>query len=205
MTQSDLWKLILDLCNLLLSFVSTFVVSGVAIWGVYTYFKDRKRDREIRQEELSWRKTQFILELAEDFEKDEQHQIASRLITYGTGLPQNSMLDKILCNSIETLSKPEMELRCAIDNYLDFFDRLYHFTFVTRSINVADIEVFGWYIAQIDAIKDVHEYAQAAGFEDVLRLNTELQKLFGERLWYKNVHTGPVVHQDNSVSASDQI
>ncbi len=197
MNQLNPWELMLDLCNLTISLVSTLVVIGVAIWGVYTYFKDRKRDQEIRLEELSWRKTQFVLELAEDFEEDKQHQIASRLITYGTGLPMNSTLDKILCTDIATLSKQEMELRCAIDNYLDFFDRLYHFTFVTRSINIADIEVFGWYIAQIDVTQDVHEYARGTGFEDVLRLNAELQKLFGERSWYKNVHKGQAVHQDS--------
>lgn len=197
--QLDLWNLILDLLNIILSAIGTFVVSGVAIWGVYTYFKDRKRDREIRQEELSWRKTQFILELAEDFEKDPQHQIASRLISYSTGLPKNSTLDKILCNSTNMLSEPEMELRYAIDNYLDFFDRLYHFTFVTRSINVTDIEVFGWYIAQISEVKEVHDYAEAAGFEDVLTLNVELQKLFGKKHWYRTVHEARVIHQDNGV------
>jgi hypothetical protein len=195
----NMTQLQLDFWNLVLSVISTSLVIILAIAGGFRYFQERKRDRETRQEELAWRKTQFILELAEDFEKDVQHQVAWKLLTYGTGLPKNSTLTKILGENTNVLTKTEMQLRYAIDDYLDFFDRLYHFTFVTHALNVADIEVFGWYIAQIGETREIHEYAKGAGFEDVLGLNMEFQKLFGKKHWYKTIRKTRPIHQDNGV------
>jgi hypothetical protein len=186
----------LEFWNLILSTVSTFIVVTAAIAGAIKYFQERRRDREVRQEELAWRKTQFILELAENFEKDVQHQVVGRLLAYGIGLPKNSTLKRILGKNTKGLNESEMKIRFAIDNYLDFFDRLYHFTFVTCALNISDIEVFGWYIAQIGETKAIREYAKAAGFEDVLELNMELHKQFRRRHWYKVFRKHQVTHRD---------
>ena len=180
-------QLQIDLWNLILSIISTIIIIMVTIAGAIRYFQERKRDRIIRQEELAWRKTQFILELADEFEKDIQHQIVWRLLAYGKGLPENSSISKVLSNNLNELNESELKLRYAIDDYLDFFDRLYHFTFVTRALNIADLEVFGWYIAEIGKTKEIHDYAKVAGFEDVLELNKELHKMFGKKHWYKAV------------------
>ncbi|HND75640.1 MAG TPA: hypothetical protein PLQ75_05850 [Anaerolineales bacterium] len=177
----------IDFWNFILSAVSTFVVVSAALAGTIKYFQERQRDREVRREELSWRKTQFLLELADDFEEDERHEPAWQFLAYGIGLPKNSSLKKILGGNVNILTASELKLRYSIDNYLDFFDRLYHFTFITQSLNISDIEVFGWYIAQVGETKEIYEYAKNAGFEDVLKLNKELQKLFGKRHWYKTI------------------
>ena len=173
--------------NIILSSVSTVVVIVAACAGAIKYFQEQRRNREVRQEELNWRKTQFLLEMADDFEEEERHEPAWRFLAYGVGLPKNSSLKQILADNTNDLKASELKLRYSIDNYLDFFDRLYHFTFVTHTLNISDIEVFGWYIAQISETKEIRDYAKNAGFEDVLRLNQELQKLFGKRHWYKTI------------------
>lgn len=198
-SEVGMTQLQIDYWSMMLSAISTFMLIAAAIAGAIRYFQERERDRKERQEELSWRKTQFILELAEDFEKDEQHQFAWKLLTYQTGLPSNSTLKKMLGKDVRSLSQEEMKVRCAIDNYLDFFDRLYHFTFVTKTLNVADIEVFGWYIAQIAETKETCDYANSAGFEDVLQLNAELRELFGKRHWYQTVSKSGVDSDETNV------
>ena len=190
-------QLQLEFWSIILSAISTFMVVIVAFAGAIKYLQERRRDREVRQEELAWRKTQFILELADDFEKDAQYQTVKRLLSYGVGLPKNSALDRILGNNTNILNKSEMKLRYAIDDYLDFFDRLYHFTFVTRSLSIPEIEVFGWYIAQIGDTKEICDYANSAGFEDVIRLSLEIQKLFEKKDWYQIVNNHPAAHRND--------
>lgn len=180
-------QLQIDLWNLLLSTISTFILLVVTIAGAIRYFQERKRDRILRQEELAWRKTQFILELADEFEKDVQHQVVWRLLAYDIGMPENSSISKVLGSNLNELNDSELALRYAIDDYLDFFDRLYHFTYITRALNITDIEVFGWYIAEIGKTKEICDYAKVTGFDDVLKLNKELQTVFAKKHWYKTV------------------
>ncbi|MDD2921534.1 MAG: hypothetical protein PHQ36_04540 [Anaerolineales bacterium] len=179
------------------SVISALMVVVAAFSGAIKYIQEQRRNREIRQEELAWRKTQFILELADDFEKDAQYRIARRLLSYNVGVPKNSALGKVLGDDTSGLNKSEMELRYAIDDYLDFFDRLYHFTFITRSLSVSDIEIFGWYIVQIGQTKELCDYAHAAGFEDVLKLNSEIGKLFERKHWYQTVREHPLPYKND--------
>lgn len=185
----------IDFWNFIFSAISTIFVTIAAIAGAIKYFQERQRDREVRREELSWRKTQFLLELADDFEEDKRHEPAWQYLAYGIGLPKKSSLKRILGGNVNILNASELKLRYSIDNYLDFFDRLYHFTFVTQSLNISDIEVFGWYIAQVGETKDIYDYAKNSGFEDVLKLNKELQKLFGKRHWYKTIRKNRTVRK----------
>jgi len=180
-------QLQIDYWNMVISAISTFVVIVVAMAGAIKYFQERQRDREVRQQELAWRKTQFILELADKFEKDEQNQVVRKLLSYTSGYASKNTLQKVLDVNPNKLNKTEMNLHNSIDHYLDFFDKLYHFTFVTRAIDIADIEVFGWYIAQINEIQEIRHYARASGFDDVLVLHEELRKRFGEKPWFKTV------------------
>jgi len=195
----NMTQLQIDFWNFILSTISTLIVIVASVAGVIRYFQEKKRDREVRREELAWRKTQFILELANEFEKDVQHQLVWRFLTYGTRLPKNSTLKKILEKNTSALNQSESKLRYAIDDYLDFFDRIYYFTFVTESLNISDIEVFGWYIAQIGETRELHDYAKVAGFEDVLILCKELRNQFGKKHWYKAIHKRLGIRKGNGV------
>ena len=198
-------ELQLDYWDKILSMISTLIVIIAAIAGAFKYFQERQRDRALRKEELAWRKTQFILELAENFEKDSQHQVVWRILAYGTGIPKNSTLGKILNLETNGLNDSELSIRYAIDDYLDFFDRLYHFTFVTQSLNFSDLEVFGWYIAEACKTKEIRDYAKVSGFEDVLELNAELRKVFGSKHWYKVVTKRHNTRRDGRKSAQVQV
>lgn len=180
-------QLDLDSWNMILSTISTVVVIAAAIAGAIKYFQERKRDREVRQEELAWRKTQFILELADKLETDERYQIASQFLENHVRSQENTNLKKVLGKKVNQLTKTELNLRHSINHYLDFFDRLYHFTFVTHTLDINDVEIFGWYVEQINGVEELRAYAETSGFEDVLTLGSELSSRFGKKHWVATV------------------
>jgi hypothetical protein len=169
-TQLQLW-------NMILTTAATVTVVIGAIAGAIKYFQERQRDREVRLEELSWRKTQFVFELAENFDRDERFQVAYKMIEFGIGIPHGSTLARMLGPDIQVLSADEIEGRYTIDRYLDFFDRLYHFAFVTKFLNVRDLECFLWYLRRIGETQVIREYAAREGYGDVLVLYQELRSL----------------------------
>lgn len=111
---------ILDRVLLTIGFIIVCAISYMA-----TQLKARKRDLVLMQDELSWRKTQFVFELAHMLASDREHKVAHQIIEFGIGLPKNSTLVKILLFNQEELDKEEIELRYVLDRRLDFFDRLY--------------------------------------------------------------------------------
>lgn len=173
---------ILDRVLLTIGFI---IVCAISISYMATQLKARKQDRTLKQDELSWRKTQFVFELAHMLASDREHKVAHQIIEFGIGLPQNSTLARILLFNQEELDKEEIELRYVLDRYLDFFDRLYHFTFNTHSLKLPDLEIFGWYIGIIGETPAVRMYAERQGYDGVLILYNEFCKFFENRVWFK--------------------
>ena len=178
--QIEYWKFIL-------SVIGTGMVVIGAFAGAWRYFQEKGEDRKTAQAELAWRKTQFLFELANDFKQDPHHQIVWKLLSYGTSLPKDSSLGKILGEGLNGLNTEELALRYAIDNYLDFFDRLSYFVYGSQALEISDLEFFGWYIAQIGESREIGRYATSAGFDSVLQLCVDFHKQFGEKHWYKTV------------------
>jgi hypothetical protein len=178
--QIEFWKFIL-------SVIGTGMVVIGAFAGALRYFQERQEDRKTAQAELAWRKTQFLFELANDFKQDPHHQTVWKLLAYGTSLPKDSSLSKILGEELNGLNTAELGLRYAIDNYLDFFDRLSYFVYGSKALEISDLEFFGWYIAQIGESQEIGRYASSAGFDSVLQLYVDLHQQFGEKHWYKTV------------------
>lgn len=88
----------------------------------------QEKDRELRREELAGRKTQFIYELAQNFDSEERYRRALQMILVRSHLPEGSSLSRFLgAASLDELSTPEKDARYDIDRYLDFFDRLHSF------------------------------------------------------------------------------
>jgi hypothetical protein len=188
-------QLQLEIWGNILTTISTIILVSVAIGGVLKYFQEKRKDRELRQEELAWRKTQVVFQLADEINKDERFQTAYRLIEFGIGLPPGCSLAKLLGTDKEILSKQEIELRYIIDRYLDFFDKLYHFTFVTHSLEVRDIEYFGWQIARIGETPEIRDFAMREGFDSILRLYDELYKVIEEAPWFEAFHQSQPLHR----------
>ena len=179
-----MWNNVIEVVRLLLDLCGFLIVLVGGAWGLMKYLRERGEDRLVREQDLAWRKTEFLFELEKDFESDEHHVAVWRLLTYGAGLPKDSSLTKILSKETKKLTEAELKLRVSIDNYLDFFDTLSHFVYVAKSMRIADLEVFGWYIAQIGTSDELSTYARSAGFDDVLRLSDDFRNMFGKKPWY---------------------
>ncbi len=175
----------LQSASFLLSTVATVVLVAGALGAAYRYFQDRARDRAIRQEELAWRKTQFVLELADKFDHDEIFQRAIRIIDFGLDLPPGTTLEQILDRELEQLNPEERRARYMIDRFMDFFDRLYHFSFVGGALRIEDLECFGWYTDRITKVKALADYANKFGYGDIFLFNRALRRHF-ERNQAKN-------------------
>ena len=141
--------------------LSVRVAGGIALaLGGVRYLVDRQRG-------LAWDKTRFIVDLFEDFDRDDDCRRARTLVDYSFFTGDHSYLRRILASG-GALSNAEWEDRAAIDRYLDFFDRLYTHVFITRTLSVDDVSSFSGYVTDIYKSPGVVAFALEWGYEDVL-------------------------------------
>ena len=162
--------------NSIITSLGAIVALIAGIVGLVKYFQETRRDRQVRLDDLAWRKTQFIIDLATGFDADEKYQRVFKLLSYGIGLPEGSSLSHVLEEDTSSLTQEEIEVRYSIDRYLDFFDRLYSYVFVTHAIKISDIETFSWHLQQIASNENVTNFARREGYKKVLELYMEVAK-----------------------------
>jgi hypothetical protein len=139
--------------------------------------EQQEKDRRVAQEELAWRKTQFIFQLAQDFDRDDTFQRAVQMLLVGAQLPAGSNLSRILAPaSANGLSPDEKRARYDVDRYLDFFDRIYYFTCVTETLSITDIKCFEWYVEQVSNTPELRSYAENQGYQNVLDLAQKIRR-----------------------------
>jgi hypothetical protein len=165
----NLTQIQLQLWDVILKTATTIVALIAAIAGAFRYFRARHREFTLRQEELAWRKTELIVKLTEHFDKDPNIQGALKLIELGVPIP---FLDvaRILRQPVTELSADERQFRYQIDRYFDFFDRIYQFVCVAKTLTVKDAECFTWYIRRIGQVPVLKDFARQNGYEDLLKL-----------------------------------
>ena len=122
-----------------------------------------------RQEELAWEKTKFMVDLFGEFEKEPRFRRAQELMDTSVARKDESFLEHIL-GSLDGLSREEQEDRRSIDRYLDFFDHLYTYIFITKTLSPEDVISFSGYVIDILDSPAVSGFAFDWGYEDVLRL-----------------------------------
>jgi hypothetical protein len=182
MTVAEEMDVAIKAGGLLVAFVGA-IVAAVKYFDEQAQSRDTRRDqqekdRELRREELAWRKTQFIVELAQNLESDEHYRRALQMILVGASLPTGSTLASILGpETADALSPAEKLARYDIDRYLDFFDRLHSFAMEIHSLSPQDIRCFTWYVTHVRDVPELSMYAKREGYDDVLALADELDKL----------------------------
>lgn len=167
-----------DWPDLIFKSITAALAITAAVAGFFKYWREESQQREAdrktreketqaRQDDLSWKKTQFLFELAQDFAGDERHQHAYQLID-----SDDPILNKCLGDS--TLTAPQQVARYDIDRYMDFFDRLTTFVNVTKSLMLADVSCFAGYFDGIASNEHVRKYAEENGYQDVIAMNEKL-------------------------------
>ncbi len=153
-----------------------------AIGGVARYLYERRQ-------ELRWQKTRFIVELFQAFDEDADYQAAKGAVDLAGIVPEAEDLLARVLGHPEGLNQSEMKLRSSIDRYLDFFDRLYTYVFMTKTLTRDDVSSFWGYVIDIRNSPAVSRFALDWGYEDVIRLAdkfdeaaTARETLIGRRL-----------------------
>lgn len=155
---------------------------ATAVWSVFTFVQEFRRNRELRQHaleqrirELTWERTKFLFELSEKFAKDAAMRECARAMAYpqnddGTNLP---VLKRIL--RVPTLCPPghfsreEIETREKFNRLLSFLDDLYYCQ-QRGVLTIGEVSHFGYILYQIYHSEPVKEYCEQNGFHNVLEL-----------------------------------
>lgn len=145
---------------------------------------NRGRDRKVRREDLAWRKSEFLLTLSQRFDEEPSTGRALLLLEGRdqTGLVR--MLDAIL----QDLSDDEAQNRLALYRYLDFFDRLHAYIFITEAIAASEAMMFSGYLDFLGAPDDpppLRTWAEDNGYVNAVVLYDEFRRL--NREYYATV------------------
>lgn len=149
--------------------VTQTIIQGLGLLGLaggaWRYFAEQSQDRAVRTEELAWRKTQFIIQLAADFYNDERTAKALKLLE---GDP--ARLQRLVSTEVKELSDEELALVHCLDHYFDFFDRLHTFIFRTKTLTLDEASIFSGYL---DVLEDqqVKDFAGRRGYFDAVHLH----------------------------------
>jgi len=161
-----------QLWDLIFKCISILAIFG----GAFKYLSDRNYA-------VSQYNSKFIHELGLSFDNNNHHQEANRMIEitsrnhpYGGDTELKSVLKKWGKKELlPQLNQRELDVLFIIDRYLDFFDRIYHYVFVTKALRLKDAECFRWYLAKIVETQCVYDYAVNNGYEDVVKLHKGLE------------------------------
>lgn len=131
-----------------------------AAFGVWQYIDSRNLDR-------SWRKAEFLLKLAEDFDHDGLTRSALLL------LENPSDLHGTLSDDSQTLDEVSLQKIHSLDRYFDFFDRLYTFVHVTTALDARDVMCFSGYLDVLDD-EQLATFVKRRGYGNALILRKEV-------------------------------
>ena len=140
-----------------------------------------------RQQELAWQKTTFMVGLFKDFEQDRSLRRAQELVDRSREddtdlLAALEPLESLYRNASSTKARVSARMagrrdprevladRLALDRYLDFFDHLYTYIFLTRTLNASDVTSFSGYAIDILDSEPLSKAAREWGYIDVVRL-----------------------------------
>jgi len=178
MSTDQLW-------DLSLKSLTVVLVAAGAIAGWIKYRKQREKDREqansdlaLHREQLSWRRAQFLVDLASAFDSDvDVRRVLDHLTTKDGRVAEEDLAIALRADRVSELTNDQKNLRYAVDRYLEFFDRLASFTFDLDCLQLADLFVFSWYLGTIGDSEAMSAYATREGYDRVLQLRQRVGEL----------------------------
>lgn len=143
------------------------IIQGIAValaaLGALRYLDERKEDR-------TWRKTQFLMELAKGFDAEERTRTAQRIFDGPKG-----KVHQLLTTGLSEMDSDDVALVHCIDQYFDFFDRLYTYVFVTKVLTIEESLTFSGYL-DVLSDKEVVAHANTRGYGDVIKLGEAMDR-----------------------------
>ena len=142
---------------------SSVLVYLSACAAILKYFDTRSR-------EISWKRTEMLFQLGQQLDTDPQLQEAIKLLE---GRDPRVTVEEFFAVPEKTLIKNGLDLRQSMDCLLNFFERVAHAVYTTKTISIKETSCFGWYLAKIKDTTQLNQYCKENGFEDVLKLAKE--------------------------------
>ena len=158
-TPAELWSALPGLLLALAAFV-----------GAFRFLAQRKKERDLRAEELAWRRTELISTFAERLDSDPQYKEAMLAISAAKHGLEGPDLDRILDPDVEDLAEDELVLRASMDRYFDFFDRMHTYIYVTKVLTPGELVFFSSFVEEITDVPALRRFAETMGYDVVLQL-----------------------------------
>jgi len=138
-------------------YLTALIGGGLATW----------RFLVSRNDDLAWKRTEFLFDQAQYLESNPDMREILQILgdnhnDYGVG---------DLIDDGAPIEAPEKyRLRNNLDQFLNFFDRLYYAHVTAKTLSKDEVMVFEWYLSEILDTDELAKYCEENGFRDVLNL-----------------------------------
>ncbi len=166
------------LIDLIMKFLGGLIAFGGA-WVAYRGFRQQvtenrdetRRANTQREDDLKWRRAEFIIRLWKEFNDDKSLRPCIVLIDSG----DDARLSRVLLGDLRTLSEADTHLRYDFDRYFDFFDSIAYCVDKTP-FTEDEAGCFGWHFEKLRTTAPVREYCENNGYQDVVKLADRLRR-----------------------------
>lgn len=138
-------------------YLTALIGGGLATW----------RFLVSRNDDLAWKRTEFLFDQAQYLESNPDMREILQILgdnhnDYGVG---------DLIDDGAPIEAPEKyRLRNNLDQFLNFFDRLYYAHVTAKTLSKDEVMVFEWYLSEILDTDELAKYCEENGFRDALNL-----------------------------------
>jgi len=163
-----------------------------------------------RKSELAWKRTEFLFDKARYLDTDPD--VREILMILQSEIPSFFAGDDVLVEdegSIKLIEEPDVlvdyathkvslydvlipsdtlevadrrRYLFALEKFLNFFDRMQYAVFVSKTLSLDEMRIFGWYLDAVLDIPLLNKYCRASGFQSVVELAQKLSDLIPEPL-----------------------
>lgn len=159
--------------------VGPIVALGTLIAGIVQYLNVRERD-------LSWKRTEFIFSQCQYAEND----VELREITEVLAGRSDVSIETVLSDS-ESLSMAERRrLQRGLEKFLGLLDRLAYAVDHGKSLTVSEIAEFGWHFRVVSQTPELLTYAKTSYYPCLLAMAPKLQS-FIDTTWPRAALVSP--------------
>ena len=133
---------------------------------------------DMRRRELAWKRTEFIFEQAKYLDSDPQIANAVSLLA---GTENKLSVCEIFGATADLTNSEVSSYRTSFDKLFNVLDWFAYATFDAKTVKLAEVANFGWYLRQILNEKVIVDYCMNTGFGDTIKLAREVVAYNEER------------------------
>lgn len=142
-----------------------FIIAVLGLgFSMYKYLDAKER-------ELSWKKTETLLDLAKYFDTDGDIREAVKIIEGNSEI----IVDDLYLPNGEPIKEKYKELHYQMDKMFNFLDRISYAVLQSKTLTTLEAKNFGWYYYEILSSSKLSKYCDNYGYSDVVSLARKLK------------------------------